>query len=48
MKPVIEVVSSCSLEKGSYVYHVLENNIKAIADSGGLPVILPYTQAEPI
>jgi putative glutamine amidotransferase len=46
MKPVIGVVSSCSLEKGSYVYHVLENNIKAIADSGGLPVILPYTQAE--
>lgn len=44
MKPIVGIIPSYTHENGSYRFYVSENNIKAISDLGGLPLILPYTQ----
>lgn len=44
MKPIIGITSSMETDESYYM--VDNNNIKAIAQAGGLPVILPYLPVE--
>lgn len=44
MKPIIGITSSMEIDESYYM--VDSNNIKAITQAGGLPVILPYLPVE--
>lgn len=44
MKPIIGITSSMEIEE-TY-YKIDNNNVKAISQSGGLPVMLPYLLTE--
>jgi putative glutamine amidotransferase len=46
MKPVIGIIPSLQLLQGTrFSYTLRQNNADAIADQGGLPVLLPYAGA---
>lgn len=44
MKPIIGITSSMEIDEAGY--KVDNNNVKAISQTGGLPVMLPYLLAE--